>query len=722
MGRIEPRRHDNRRHLIVIDRPILFDDRVKWIQFASDGRGECRIERFVLLAEAPEPSAFAPAIERLHVEVDAAGDAAAVTVHCLTFPPSRVAVSVRDDTGATVAESAPDGPSTLHAIPLAGLPLDRTWTARLTATEQDGDTAESVCEFSTSRPKPRFPNAVSPIEAEVELCDTGAAASLAGLPLTFGLPVSRGALFSAGDARLVWGDGPDDASAAQARIHSLWPDGSARWVLVDAAVPPSLQPGARADCRVLLSAAEASPPDGALSVERRDGGAVLVAGRMLRVSVQPRAEDWILLEPAAGGPPLAGGPLNRALRVELADGTSLDAAATSASVEHAGPLRATVRCDAVNRDAAGHARLRSELRIHVYAEQPFVKIDHRLVVLCADPDADPVFEPGVDEEQALLGVRSCVLELPFAAAAVELAGEQLEVPDNHSWSLRHEHDLAHDIVTPAGRRRRDGRTSGYLRVSSATGHTLAAGIRHFWQSYPKGVAVSGDAVRLELLPELSGEELPGDEEAWQRLYRWLQDGRYLLREGMALTTELLLALPPHGADRDATAPPVRMAGNAGRGPPRPRLRQCDRGAAAARRQGGLGAAALRAVRRRSAAPVPRGPGALARLRPREFRRLVRRGRLVLGQQRVRHALLRLLGVPARRRLRLGHVGSGVGPPSGRRRYRQRLPRPAPRRVAADAHARPPGRLPAGLLPQQGPRHPAASHRTCGRKARCCTSC
>ena len=101
---------------------------------------------------------------------------------------------------------------------------------------------------------------------------------------------------------------------------------------------------------------------------------------------------------------------------------------SSASVEHAGPLRTTVRCDAVHRDAAGHARLRSELRIHVYAEQPFVKIDHRLVVLCADPDADPVFEPGVDEEQALLGVRSCVLEVPFAAAAVELAGERFEDP------------------------------------------------------------------------------------------------------------------------------------------------------------------------------------------------------------------------------------------------------------------------------------------------------
>ena len=198
VGRIEPRRHDNRRHLIVIDRPILFDDRVKWVQFASDGRGECRIERFVLLAEAPEPSAFAPAIERLHVEVDASGAAAAATVHCLTFPPSTVAVSVRDQAGATIAESAPDGPSTLHALPLAGLPLDRTWTARLTATEQDGDTTESVHEFSTHRPGPHGPSDETPVEADVELCDTGAASSLAGLPLTFGVPVRRGALLSAG--------------------------------------------------------------------------------------------------------------------------------------------------------------------------------------------------------------------------------------------------------------------------------------------------------------------------------------------------------------------------------------------------------------------------------------------------------------------------------------------------------------------------------------------
>ena len=284
----------------------------------------------------------------------------------------------------------------------------------------------------------------------------------------------------------------------------------------------------------------------------------------MRVSVQPDAANWIVVERVDGdgrsegrpetGRQVAGGRLADALRVELADGARLGVTAGPASVEHAGPLRTAIRCDAIHRDAAGRARLRSELRIHVYAGQPFVKIDHRLLVLCADPDADPMFWSGRDEERTLLGVRSCVLDLPFPAAAAELAGQRFDVTGGHPWILRHEHDAAHDVITAAGRQRREGRASGHVHVRSAAGDVLAVGIRNFWQNYPKGIAVSGGAVSLELLPALSGREPPGDDQAWQRLYRWLQDGRYLLREGMALTTELLIALLPAGTGDGAAAP------------------------------------------------------------------------------------------------------------------------------------------------------------------------
>ena len=269
VGRIEPRRHDNRRHLIVIDRPILFDDRVKWIQFASDGRGECRIERFVLLAEAPEPSSFAPAIERLHVEVDASGDAAASTVHCLTFPPSRVAVSVQDDNrgdGRGVRPGRPVDPARDRASRRAARPhLDRpTDSDRAGRSRPRSRSASSA----RRRPEPRCPRApMSPgrgrgraVRHRRHLGPGRAAAHLRRA----GLAAARSS--SAGDARLVWGASAGDASAAQARIHSRWPDGSARWVLVDTTVPPPLQPGGRADCRVLLSAAEA--PNSGRSAQR----------------------------------------------------------------------------------------------------------------------------------------------------------------------------------------------------------------------------------------------------------------------------------------------------------------------------------------------------------------------------------------------------------------------------------------------------------------------
>ena len=56
VGRVEPRRHDNRRHLIVIDRPIVFDDRVKWIQFASAGRGRAGSSASCCSRRRPSPA------------------------------------------------------------------------------------------------------------------------------------------------------------------------------------------------------------------------------------------------------------------------------------------------------------------------------------------------------------------------------------------------------------------------------------------------------------------------------------------------------------------------------------------------------------------------------------------------------------------------------------------------------------------------------------------
>ena len=131
IGRIEPRRHDNRRHLIVLERPINFDHRVKWVEFTSAGNSTCRIENFVMLKEAPESSSFLPSIERMHVEVTKkTRDMVSAIAHCVTYPPATVVATAIGSNG-DQTESTQDGPSTLHAVNLQGLRPDLSllaWT------------------------------------------------------------------------------------------------------------------------------------------------------------------------------------------------------------------------------------------------------------------------------------------------------------------------------------------------------------------------------------------------------------------------------------------------------------------------------------------------------------------------------------------------------------------------------------------------------------------
>ena len=47
-------------------------------------------------------------------------------------------------------------------------------------------------------------------------------------------------------------------------------------------------------------------------------------------------------------------------------------------------------------------------------------------------------------------------------------------------------------------------------------------------------------IDIALFPERRGVELPGDEDAWHRLYFWLDEDGYKLKAGMALSSEILL--------------------------------------------------------------------------------------------------------------------------------------------------------------------------------------
>ena len=629
VGVVAAHRHDNRRHLLVLERAIRFDSTVKWVQAAASCSGACRLERLVLLTECPRPSSFAPVIERLQVMPAAAsasgGADASATVHCVTYPPATLELTAHSP-GAPPVRVAEKRRSTLHALLLPDLLPGRTYTVNVLAAEQEAATATTAATLSTA-PAPAPPN--RPVQAELEL--TGpAATALAGLPLRFGVPVPRGALHTAPSAAIQvpgarGGPRSGDSHGAQTRIHSRWPDGSARWVLVDTTAPRATgQPADQVNLRLHLAgntADEAKPgplvchreqrtvtvSDGQLRVTLSGGaagsvssgtGATIhsgaeallpgatssgdspdtgdgpdfgaeaghrgsighdagsVASRRVRSGAEASGgaagrESWLRIErrTAAGGweAALDSGTLAEAFEVRLADGTRLhSAAAAPPRVQEAGGWHTVLRLAVLHRDPAGHVRLRSELRLHVYREQPFIKLDHRLLVVCANPAAAQYVAGETDERETLLPVRCCVLHLPWEhARQVSRGGERHAVAAGRPWRLRHEHDLEHHAGSP-GAELRSGRAAGHVVIHGAT-ELLALGVRHFWQTCPKGIRVEADSITVEVLPPLSGAELPGDADAWHRLYRWLDGKRYLLREGLALTTEILVAFPAAAA-------------------------------------------------------------------------------------------------------------------------------------------------------------------------------
>lgn len=552
IGRIEPTRHDNRRHLFVIDRPVTFQGEMEVFQVVAPGTGTYRIETFALLRERPEPSTFAPSIDHLSARVAARTERGVVAeVHFTTSEVADCRVDVwRDGPESGSPLAAHDVRSgRLHAIELPVLEPDRRYTARVTATEASGATTVATLEFDTNRDiLPDSPAVTVPLRIVNGDRTTG---RVAGLPLTFGVPLPRGRIRELPACRLRSG-GRDEA--AQARIHARWPDGSARWALIDAPCPVELAPGGTADAVVIVDqedvAADAERSALTWSVQADH---VTVTGRHLRVTVaeggplppavvERRATDgsWRSLWGAADG----GG-----FNVVLGDETVLGAGPIEDVIlEEAGAERAVVRYRVPHRDEDGTIFLRSTVRVQVYGRHPFVRLGHRLEVMSPRVRHGGTDTRTLGEEATLLDVRSATLSVPFShVEAMRFEGEVYPLASDGAWRVVQEHDLAYRIEQDGVARTIERRSDGRITVSGTAGQ-LGLRVRHFWETYPNAIQVQPDSVTVELLPTLSDEPIPGDEDAWHRLAFWRNGNAYKLKVGMALTRNLLLVFPPDEAD------------------------------------------------------------------------------------------------------------------------------------------------------------------------------
>ena len=358
-------------------------------------------------------------------------------------------------------------------------------------------------------------------------------------------------------------------------------------------------------------------------------------------------------------------------------------------IEDRGPLRAVVRLKGDHRSSDGQKLFSYVLRVHAYAGKPYLRVQHTFV--------------NDSEASEFTSIRSLSFRLPFAKKAGSQPKWAIGGAARAHFAARGG-STSGSIPTAATRStqaesptpRSGAHAAGWAQWSDGA-RTATLALRDFWQNYPKDLAADADGLELGICPPLRPDEYAAAKGTMDdhRLYYYLQDGVYKLRQGVSKTHDIWLDFQPAGRP-DATG------GEPSAGPRPPRA--APGGSAAAvvrgqqgvrrnlsrRRQGSRGA--VRGGLRPQFSRLPAKPRKQPRVRNAEFRRLVGRAGHQLGQQRVRHPVWVPAPVRAHRRFAVFPRGRGGGASQSRRGHRARSPGPLANRRRLHPRRRPYRRL------------------------------
>ena len=238
-------------------------------------------------------------------------------------------------------------------------------------------------------------------------------------PLTRGVTLPEGAVGDAGELTLA---GPEGVVPVQLRPLARWPDGSLKWVLAD--FQARVDGGEPSVYHLQAGAPAAVSPEEAVEVTETEEAVVVCTGPLRfsvsrlrpglfdRVELGRRVDGVFQAEADLSGE--GGGELWARIREgEFLGGTrrriygmggeclaSLAPEEWSVEVEEAGPLRTVVTCRGALEQRApmhhytGYRPLRFTVRIHAFAGQPFVRLQHT-VVFTLNPRETQVAEIGL---------------------------------------------------------------------------------------------------------------------------------------------------------------------------------------------------------------------------------------------------------------------------------------------------------------------------------------
>lgn len=541
-------------------RIALSFDGATWAPYQARGEldlGLCRIEdgRFELwvddryaLPESPGSCYFD------YLRFEAIEEPALSHFQAFTLPDGRtqltwitsVAISsgiVELSTPGGPVQSIPAGQKSArnHIVVLPQLESGKPYTACVRILSGEAEIAHSAPLSFVAGERP-VPPSTRPREIPLTVAEPTSAARQSW-PVTSGIPFARGMLASATDVVLL--DGAEKRRPAQCEVLSRWDDGSVRWLLLDTQV--DTVPGIPQNLLLRTESDREVSGDEQRIARRVDGGIVLDTGAMIcRIA----ADDAKLykIEKGPGGVDI---PAPESWLV-LADGTECPMGQPDLlEIEVNGPLRAVVRAEGGFRKPDGQATFRYRFRISVYRDKAFLRIRWTLG------------NDRIDELFTQLDSAGIRFPLPTETGTVTAdmgAGAPIPLAAGQSLRLLQDYDDHFSLQAPAetiAGTRYDG------ALSIAAGDTCLSLItRDFWQTYPKGYRIAPEALNVDLLPKLPGDQYANEndrtDERQIALFYWCRDGKYLFKRGMEATGEIMVSAGAAEKDRAVSVEHVNL--------------------------------------------------------------------------------------------------------------------------------------------------------------------
>ncbi len=322
--------------------------------------------------------------------------------------------------------------------------------------------------------------------------------------LRVGLPFPEGAVTKGREIAVV--DAGGRPSAVQVEPLCRWPDGSVRWAVVDFRSTVESEGGR---CR-LRYGQETAPVSAGEDVSVAEGDALVLETRELKLTI-PKATAGGVGPVLRAGAPLVTGPLRWTAVVQGADGKAAEFEAGPpelVKVLRRGPLRATVLLKGWYYAGEQRGPLRYDLRVEGYGGEPYVRLYHTLTHESTEGKVAvrrlSVFVPTNQGKMVTFGTEK---GHPSAEVVLPARLEQLSAGE---WRL-----VSAEQAVEQGKRAR-----GWVAGRGDSG-VIAAGVRHFWEMYPKATEATPEGLRVDL---------------------WAGEEPFWCAQGEAITHELMLWL------------------------------------------------------------------------------------------------------------------------------------------------------------------------------------